>query len=300
MTLVDLLHQVQKQLPVRFGGTGNTKGWATDAVIGAYVNGTGSTITRGTAVELANYVTMGGGYINDSRIKPTTTAGQLTALGIVVGRFRTDEPFNEYEDADAEDGDVAAVVIFGKALAKVESTVAVGEYAYTADTDGSLTSDTYLRQGGIGIFESAGSTLQWVRLFGASTTPGVMGQITVILGDDVIALQVGTRVDWRVPFNLRLLDWTVLSTYSGSVQLGIYRDTYANFPPTGSDDITAGEPPLITSGIKAEGTVPYGIDPLFSPTGWERDLDEGETVRFVVVSASGVKQVSLMLRYVRR
>lgn len=300
MTLIDLIHQVQKWLPVRFGGTGNPYGWATDAVVGAYVNGTGSTIARGTLVELANYITVGGGRISDSRIKPTSTVDQLTALGVVVGRFRTDDPINQWEDADAEDGDSAAVCILGKCLALVEGTVAVGEYAYTAATNGQAYADTYLRQGGIGMWESAGSTRQWLRLFGASTTPGVLGQVIVVLGDDVISLPVGTKVDWRVPFNLRLLDWTLLSTYSGSVQVDIQVDTYGNFPPTNPDSITDTTPPIITSGIKAEGTVPHGIDPLFSPTGWDWDLDEGSTVRFVVESAAGVKQVSLMLRYVRR
>jgi hypothetical protein len=300
MTLVDLIHQVQKWLPVRFGGTGNPHGWATDSVIGAYVNGTGVTIARGTVVELANYVTVGGGYINDSRIKPTTSVDQLNALGVVVGRFRTDDPVNEWEDADAEDGDVAAVCIFGKALTLVESEVTLGEYAYTAATDGYAYSDTYLRQGGIGMWESTGSTRQWLRLFGTSTTPGVMGQLVILIGDDVVAIQPGTRVDWRVPFNLRLLDWTILSTYTGSIQFDVRLDTYANFPPTGADSIIEADPPILSSGVKAEGTIPHGTDPLFGETGWAWDLDEDETVRFIAVSASGVKQVTLMFRYVRR
>lgn len=291
MTLVDLLHQVQKRLPVRFGGTGNPHGWATDTVVGAYVNGTGSTIARGTVVELANYITMGGGRINDSRIKPTSSTDQLTALGVVVGRFRVNEPANEWEDVDAEDGDVAAVCIFGKCLVTVESEVAVGEYAYTAATDGQAYSDIYLRQGGFGMFESAGEVRQWLRIFGTSTTPGVVGQVWVILGDDLTTIPVNTRADWRVPFPVRILDCTLLSTYSGSVSVDLYRDTYANFPPTPTDSVTASSPPTITSGIKYEDT---------ALAGWTTDWDQGDTIRFNVESASALKQVSILLRYIRR
>jgi hypothetical protein len=47
--------------------------------------------------------------------------------------------------------------------------------------------------------------------------------------------------------------------------------------------------------------VPFGIDPLFSPTGWDRDVDPGDIMRFIVESADlGVKQVSLLLNYIRR
>jgi hypothetical protein len=300
VTLVDLLHQVQKRLPVRFGGTGNPHGWATDSVVGAYVNGTGSTITRGTVVELANYLTMGGGNIADSRIKPTSAAAQLNALGVVVGRFRTDAPNNEWEDADCEDGDVCSVVISGKALVNVEGTVAVGQYAYTAATDGMASGADDLVQGGIGTWESAGSGQAQVRLWGSPTTPGVMGSLLLVFGDGLTLIQPGTLIDVPVPFKLLFLDWTLVSTQAGSISIDIYKGTYANFPPTGVDSMTYNEPPMITSGLKNQATLVYGVDPLFSPTGWSQDITYGDILRFIVESASAVSQVSLLLRYVRR
>jgi hypothetical protein len=302
MTLVDLLHQVQRLLPVRFGGTGNPHGWATNAVVAPYVNGTGSTITRGTVVELANYLTMGGGRISDSRIKPTTTAGSQTVVGVVMGRFRLDDPTNEFEDVDCADGDVCAVVIAGKALATVEGSVAVGQFAYSANTDGAASGSEYLGQGGMGTWETAGSGRQWLRLWGAPATPGVAGGILVVFGDGTTAIQAGTLVDIPMPdFNIRLISWELLSTVTGSISIDIYRDTYGNFPPSGVDSITDNGPPSIVSGIKAQGTVPFGTDVFGFPTGWKRDINVGETLRAYVESAGGgIKQVSMMIRYIRR
>lgn len=303
MTLLDLLHQVQKILPVRFGGTGNPHGWATDAVIGAYVNGTGSTIPRGTLVELANYLTMGGGRIFDSRIKPTTTANSQTVVGVVMGRFRLNEPVNEFEDADCADGDVCAVVINGKAAALVEGTVAVGQYAYAAATDGQAYGSTYLMQGGMGTWESAGSGRQQLRLWGAPATPGVGGALLVVFGDGVTPIQAGTLVDVPTPeFAIRLTEWKLVSTYSGSISIDLYYDTWANFPPTGVDSITGDIPPVLPSGIKAQ----HDIYTLTSALGYAggftiTELEPDHVLRCIVESADGgLKQVSMLLLYVRR
>lgn len=301
MTLVDLLHQVQKWLPVRYGGTGNPHGWATDALLGAYVNGTGSTITRGTLVQLANYTTVGGGHIADSRIKPTTTAAQQNVLGVVMGRYRTDEPANEFEDADCEDGDVCAVVISGKAFATVEGTVAVDQFAYSAATDGAASGADYLQQGGVGTWESAGTDRQWLRLWGATATPGVVGSILVVFGDGIAPIAVGTMVDVVVPFNLRFTDWTLLSTITGDISIDIYSSTYGAFPPVPSATIcNSVDQPEITSGTKAQADVPYWIDVFGFPQGWDRDQDAGTVLRFNVESCTSITQVSLLLKYVRR
>lgn len=304
MTLVDLIAQVQKVLPARFGGTGNTHGWAVDSLVGAYNNGTGATIARGSVVQLANYGTMGGGHISDSRIMPTTTANQQNVVGVSIGRFRLDSPFHEFEDADCDDGDVCAVVIGGKAYALVEGTVAVDQYAYSAATDGKAYGSDTLGQGGMGTWESAGSTRQWLRLWGAPATPGVAGAILVVFGDGVTQIQPGEIVDVPAPnFNIRLTDWILASTASGSISIDMYVDTApGNFPPTGVDSGTDTSPPEIVSGIYASGDVPgpVTVGGLPPAGGWHRDIETGEVMRFIVESAGGVTRVTLLLNYVRR
>jgi hypothetical protein len=301
MMLVDLLRQVQKMLPVRYGGTGNPRGWATDAVIGAYVNGTGSTIPRGTLVELANYIT-GGTHIGDSRIKPSTTAKSQNVVGVVMGRFRTSDPVNEYEDVDCANGDVCAVVINGKASANVEGTVAVGQFAYAANTDGAAYGSTYLEQGGLGTWESAGTGRQALRLWGATATPGTQGSLLIVFGDGVTPIQPGTLVDVPTPeFSIRLVKWELVSTYSGSISIDLYYDTWANFPPTNTDSITTDQPPPeLATAIKAKADIVKWTDAFGMPHGWTTDLDPDHVLRAIVESAGAVKQVSLLLSYVRR
>lgn len=304
MILVDLIHQVQKVLPVRFGGTGNTSGWAVDSMIGAYPNGTGSTIAKGTVVQLAKYANIGGDWTTDNRIKPTTTASQQNVVGVVIGRFRFDEPIHQFEEVDCEDGDSCAVVIAGKAYTLVEGTVEVDQYAYSAATDGKATGSDTLAQGGMGTWESGGTTRQWLRIWGAPATPGVAGAILVVLGDGEAPITVGSLVDIPAPpFSIRLTHWTLVSTLSGSISLDIYKDTYANFPPTAPDSATDTTPPYITSGIKNEDDVPGPIQLGGLPPagGWDRDINNGDMLRVIVESADGgVKQVSLLLDYIRR
>jgi hypothetical protein len=83
----------------------------------------------------------------------------------------------------------------------------------------------------------------------------------------------------------------MLSTASGSCVIDIYYDTYANFPPTGGDSITAAAPPTISAGIKNQD---------LDLTGWTVDLDAGATLRFEVESASSLSQVTLQLEFIRR
>lgn len=300
--LLDLVNQVRGVLPARFGGTGNDHGWGNDAVIAPYPNGTGSTITRGTLVQLALVETIGHEISSDTRIKPTTTAKQMDVLGVVVGRVRATD--SQYEDEDPATGEIAAVCLFGRCVVQVEGTVTVGQFAYSAATDGKAAGDDLVLVGAMGQFESSGTGQAWVRLRGGAQTPGVAGSILFVFGDNTYPLQAGSLVDVPAPpFGIRFTHWTLVSTLTGTVQLDIYKDTYANFPPTPADSITGTEPPYITGGVKNDADVPYGHDSFGTPTGWgdERDIDNGDVLRCIVESADGgVKQVSLLLDYIRR
>jgi hypothetical protein len=70
-TMVDLINQVQKILPVIHGGTGNDEGYATERVLLPYMNDTGGAIPLGTLVKLQ------AGY-DDRRVIPTTTLSEPT------------------------------------------------------------------------------------------------------------------------------------------------------------------------------------------------------------------------------
>jgi ssDNA-binding replication factor A large subunit len=66
---------------------------------------------------------------------------------------------------------------------------------------------------------------------------------------------------------------------TGSIKVDVWKDTYANYPPTDADTITAGNEPQFTSAQKYE-------DKLL--TGWTRRFFRGDVIGFNVDSASSV------------
>lgn len=58
-----------------------------------------------------------------------------------------------------------------------------------------------------------------------------------------------------VPYACTIVDWTLLADTSGAIKIDVWKDTYANFPPTDADSMTNGNEPQITaSGVKAQDT----------------------------------------------
>jgi hypothetical protein len=79
----------------------------------------------------------------------------------------------------------------------------------------------------------------------------------------------------------------MLADQSGSVVIDIWKDTYANFPPTDADSITSATPPTIpATNQKAEDT---------SLTNWTKTFAKGDILGFNVDSATTIKQATLSL-----
>ncbi len=290
-TLIDLTTQVQGILPVLHGGTGNEYGYARDCLFVTYVNGTGGTLTRKTLVTVPN----GSG---DAQLGKTTVANQVNVTGVIVGRISIlAGEVGLLLDEDVDDGEFAAVAIVGHAWVDVEAAVAVGDYAYAANTDGKAkgASVTEAQKAAFGMFESAtsGSGQAFVRLFGSGPIgqPTQTGAIVCSFGDGLTNLLVGTSDHVRVPYACTITKMTMLSHQSGTIVIDIYKDTYANYPPTGSDSITAAATPTITAGIKAEDS---------TLTGWTTMLAKDDILRFEVESITGgVYQVEIELYLLR-
>lgn len=103
-------------------------------------------------------------------------------------------------------------------------------------------------------------------------------------GDAQIA--AGIKSDLYVPFNCRVIDWTLLADRSGSIQLDVWNDGFGNFPPADADSITASAPPLISSAQSAHSA---------TLTGWLIDITAGSTIRFNVDSCNTIRRVTAQL-----
>ena len=102
------------------------------------------------------------------------------------------------------------------------------------------------------------------------------------------ALTTGAKkVYFRVPFACTITSWEIVSDVSGSVVFDIWKDTYANYPPTVADTITASAKPTLTSATKAQSS---------TLTGWTTSLSAGDYVEVNIDSASTLTIAMLTLR----
>jgi len=66
-----------------------------------------------------------------------------------------------------------------------------------------------------------------------------------------IAGTVGEEVQYFAPFDFLITDWTMLLDVSGSMAVDVWKDTYANHPPTVADSIIT---PSVSSAQQNQAT----------------------------------------------
>jgi pyruvate/2-oxoacid:ferredoxin oxidoreductase beta subunit len=98
------------------------------------------------------------------------------------------------------------------------------------------------------------------------------------------AIEVGTAYHWTAPADGTIVGVTMLADQSGSIVVDVYKDTFANYPPTNADSITAAAPPTISSAIKSQDT---------TLTGWTTAFSAGDVLRFEVESCSAITRCCL-------
>lgn len=112
--------------------------------------------------------------------------------------------------------------------------------------------------------------------------------ITIDGGGSVIT--TGVKGFIRVTKACTITAATLLSTdasaTAGSIVIDVWKDSYANYPPTVADTITASAKPTLSSSNKSEDT---------TLTGWTTSISAGNILGFNVDSASTVTRVTLGL-----
>jgi len=100
------------------------------------------------------------------------------------------------------------------------------------------------------------------------------------------AITTGIKSDLRVPFPCKIKSWQLLADAAGDIVIDIWKDTYANFPPTNADSICAGNEPALVGVAKNKNDTASGFSLL---------LAEGDILRFNVDSVATVKRVHLSI-----
>jgi len=101
------------------------------------------------------------------------------------------------------------------------------------------------------------------------------------------ALTTGVKGFLEIPYSCTINSVTILADQSGSVVVDLWVDTYANYPPTDADTITASAVPTITTATKAQDT---------TLTGWSKSLTKGSVIGYNVDSATTVTRVTISLK----
>lgn len=106
-------------------------------------------------------------------------------------------------------------------------------------------------------------------------------------GGSVLTTSSSGKMDFYFPVACEITEVTVLADQSGSIVFDLWVDTYANYPPTVADTITASAKPTLSSATKAQDS---------TLTGWTKAIAAGKTLRVNIDSVSTCTRVVLCLK----
>jgi len=114
----------------------------------------------------------------------------------------------------------------------------------------------------------------------------VTSAITFVIDGGGSAITTGIKGDLEIPFACDIQNVTMLADQTGSIVIDIWKDTYANFPPTDADSITASAVPTISAAIKSDDS---------TLTGWTTSITADDILRFNVDSVSTITRLTIIL-----
>ena len=83
---------------------------------------------------------------------------------------------------------------------------------------------------------------------------------------------------------------TLLADQSGSIVIDLWVDSYANWPPTDADSITAAAPPTISAATKSQDS---------TLSGWTKAISAGDAILGNVDSCTDIEKVACCLKLSR-
>ena len=172
-----------------------------------------------------------------------------------------------------------------------------------------LTTPLSLSQGGTGtnITAAAGAVPYSTGSALVLTTPGVSGQLlrssgtaaawatqntvaAVIVDGNGAPFSTGVKAYLQIPFAATITSVTLLADQTGSVVVDVWKDTYANFPPTVADSICGASKPTITASNK------YTDSTL---TGWTTGITANDVLAFNIDSVTSITKLTISLTLAR-
>jgi hypothetical protein len=140
------------------------------------------------------------------------------------------------------------------------------------------------------------------------TAPGTSGQIfrsngasapawatqntavSLVVDGNGAPFSTGVKAYLQIPFAATITAVTLLADQTGSVVVDIWKDTYANFPPTVADSICGASKPTITASNK------YTDSTL---TGWTTSITANDVLAFNIDSVTSITKLTISLTLAR-
>jgi hypothetical protein len=119
---------------------------------------------------------------------------------------------------------------------------------------------------------------------------GGTGTIYAVVDGGGVALGAGIMGDVSLPFAGTITGYTLLADQAGNLVLDLWKDTYANFPPTVADTITAAAKPTLAAAAKTQDS---------TLTGWSKAIVAGDVLRFVIDSVATITRFTLAITYAK-
>lgn len=113
-----------------------------------------------------------------------------------------------------------------------------------------------------------------------------IASLTFIIDGGSSVLTTGVHGDLEIPFNCTIERVTLLADQTGDVEIDLFVDTFASYPPVVGDSIVAAAPPTITTDDNSQD---------ITLTGWTTALAAGSTIRYNVNSVTTIQRVTIAL-----
>lgn len=185
-------------------------------------------------------------------------------------------------DGDPDDAQTASAA--SAAAAAVSAAAALASETAAGD------SETAAAASAVAADASADAAAASAIAAAAAVSGFATSSVQFIIDGGGSAITIGVKGDIRFPFACTITKVSVLANESGSIVLDLWKDTYANFPPTVADTITASAKPTLASATKAEDS---------TLTGWTTAIAAGSTLRVNVDSITTCTRVALVIEYLR-
>jgi hypothetical protein len=201
---------------------------------------------------------------------------------------------------DPANADVQAPTPFGVSWGVTGPTAgqgATGDYHFNygsaTDSISKKSSSGWTALGGGG----GGATGPTGQTGAASTVPGPTGatgavstSFGIVIDGGGLVLSTGMKGFVSMPYDATITGWDIFADQTGSVQIDVWKTSYAGFPPSVANTIAGSQKPLLSS---AQKNTSSGVGT------WTTAIAAGDVIAFNVDSASVVTKVTVVIKVSR-